>query len=72
MSPTISQTLILSGYCHTSGSSIAYDDAMIAPEQPYCCPEYISLTYQLESAYVLIVYPIVLSKYPNICLIFKF
>ena len=29
---------------------------MIAPEQPYCCPEYISLTYQLEYAYVLIVY----------------
>ena len=52
------------------GKIIAYDDAMIAPEQSYCCPESIALTYHLEYAYVLIVYPIVLSKYPNICLIF--
>ena len=50
------------------GKIIAYDDAMIAPEQSYCCPESIALTYHLEYAYVLIVYPnpIVLSKYPNI------
>ena len=38
------------------GKIIAYDDAMIAPEQPYCCLESIALTYQLEYAYVLIVY----------------
>ena len=49
------------------GKIIAYDDAMIAPEQSYCCPESIALTYHLEYAYVLIVYPKVFSNYPNIC-----
>ena len=34
------------------GKIIAYDDAMIAPKQPYCCLESITLTYQLEYAYV--------------------
>ena len=52
------------------GKIITYDDAMTAPELPFCCPESIALTYQLKYAYVLIVYPKVLSNYPNICLFF--